>query len=131
MKLQEKLQNDLKVAMTDRNEEKKSLLRVIIGEMNRMGKELTDELVIKILKKMLENAKELNNEVEIRILSEYVPKDLTPDELLNTITKIIVENKIETIKEMGKIMQELKKLGVPYDGKLASDIIKAVFTEKK
>jgi uncharacterized protein YqeY len=46
-------------------------------------------------------------------------------ELLEKITNIINTNNYTTIKEMGKVMMELKKLGVSYDGKLASDIIKS------
>ena len=127
MTLQEKIQADLKVAMLARQTEKVSLLRVMLGEFSRLNKEVSDEQVVKILKKMSENATELGNTDEISILGEYMPKSLSKEDLIIAIDNIIKEGNITSIKEMGKIMQELKKLNVPYDGKVASEIIKTKF----
>jgi len=124
MNIQEKINVDLKNSILNKNDNEKSLLRVIIGEFNRIGKDLSDEQCIKILKKMMENAKLLNNQIEIDILVKYLPKELNSDELEILIHQIISNNYITSIKEMGKVMAELKKSGNIYDGKIASDIIK-------
>ena len=126
MKLQEQIQADLKTAMLNKDENKKNLIRVILGEFSRVGKELTDEQVIKILKKMLENAKEMSNQVEIDILETYLPKELSKEKLTALILKIIIDNGITSIKEMGKVMSGLKATGALYDGKVASEIIKTI-----
>jgi uncharacterized protein YqeY len=124
MNIQEKINVDLKNSILNKNDNEKSLLRVIIGEFNRIGKDCSDEQCIKILKKMMENAKLLNNQIEIDILVKYLPKELNSDELEILIHQIISNNSITSIKEMGKVMAELKKSGNIYDGKIASDIIK-------
>lgn len=125
MKLQEKIHSDLKNAMINKDNHRKDLLRVLIGEINREGKELSDERIIKIIKKMSENALIMNNQLEIDILSEYLPKMLTEQEIDIIISEFIMNNNITDIKQMGLIMKFLKdKYGTLIDGKIANSIIK-------
>jgi uncharacterized protein YqeY len=125
MKLQEKINQDLKNAMISKDIEKRDLLRVVIGEMNRVGKEVTDENVIKIIRKMQENAIQLNNKIEEEILDIYLPKMLSNEDLEKIISNIMTINNFSTIKDTGKIMSELKvKYPSQYDGKIASDIVR-------
>lgn len=125
MTIQEQIGVDLKQAMLQKNEGVKSLLRVVIGEFNRVGKEVSNEKATSIIKKMIDNAKEIGNQNEVTILESYVPKQLDEDTLKSIIGSIIVENHY-TVKDMGKIMAELKeRFAGQYDGKLASTIIKS------
>ncbi|NJL59152.1 MAG: GatB/YqeY domain-containing protein [Desulfobacteraceae bacterium] len=60
MKLQEKIRKDLNDAMKAKEEEKKSALRVILGEMSRLeSKELSDDDVVRLLKKLVKSEKEV------------------------------------------------------------------------
>jgi len=116
---------DLKSAMLQKNEEVKSLLRVVIGEFNRVDKTVTDEKATAILKKMVENAKELGNLKEVEILSGYLPTQLSETELREAILTISKDIDATTMKDMGKVMNGLKaKYAGMYDGKLASTLIK-------
>lgn len=125
MKLQEKIQSDLKMAMLNKDVNKRDLIRVLIGEINRMGKDVSDEDVLKIIKKMTENASLMNNEIEINILSEYLPKMLTEQEIDVIISDYILNNDINNIKQMGLVMKYLKdEYGSSIDGKIASLIFK-------
>lgn len=125
MKLQEKIHSDLKNAMINKDNHRKDLLRVLIGEINREGKELSDERIIKIIKKMSENALIMNNQLEIDILSEYLPKMLTEQEIDVIISDYILNNDINNIKQMGLVMKYLKdEYGSSIDGKIASLIFK-------
>lgn len=121
MKLQDKIKNDLKIAILN-NKDNKSFLRVIIGEMDRIGKDLDDNQIILILKKMRENALIMDNNKEIEIIDNYLPKMLSETEIKGLVSKIIKENNFSTLKDMGKTMQILKKLDeFPLiDGKIAS-----------
>lgn len=113
--------------MLAKNEFVKSILRVLIGEMNREGKTVSDERVTAIIKKMCENAKLVGNDHEITILEKYLPKQLSEDDLRTIISALIFENSF-TIKDMGKIMSSLKeKYNGQYDGKLAANVIKTIF----
>ena len=125
MNLQEKINADLKAAMIGGFTDRKDLLRVLIGEFNRIGKSLSDQEVVSIIKKMVENAKEMNNKFEIDVLSEYLPQMLTTDQLKVVIEDIIKTNNFNSIKSMGAVMNELKvKYPSKYDGKIASELIK-------
>ena len=46
---------------------------------------------------------------EVNILSAYLPKQLTEDEIKNICIETISKLKAESIKDMGKVMGELKK----------------------
>lgn len=125
MKLQEKIQSDLKVAMMNKDVPKRDLIRVLIGEINRVGKDVSDDEVSKIVKKMTDNAIELNNQIEIDILSDYLPKILTEKETEDVIDQFISDNNIDGIKQMGLVMKYLKdEFGSSVDGKVASSLIK-------
>src|SRR5579859_779168 len=124
MSLQQRIADDLKLAMKNGEEARKSLLRVIIGEMNRVDKNLPDERVIAIIKKMIEGVKLVGNVEEEKILSEYLPKQLDEAQLTTLISALIFENGY-TVKDMGKIMSSLKeKYNGQYDGKIASTLVK-------
>lgn len=125
MKLQEKIQSDLKVAMMNKDVHKRDLIRVLIGEINRVGKDVSDDDVSKIVKKMTDNAILMDNQFEIDILSNYLPKMLTEKEIENVIDQFILDNNINSIKQMGLVMKYLKdEFGSSIDGKIASSLIK-------
>ncbi len=60
MSLQEQIKKELVAAMKAKDEEKKSALRVIMGEFGRQAqKELSDEEVVKIIKKLVKSELEV------------------------------------------------------------------------
>ena len=127
MKLQEKIQSDLKTSMMNKDVIKRDLIRVLIGEINRVGKDVNDDTVVKIIRKMVENAIMMSNQNEVQILSEYLPKMMDKSETENIIKDIIDTNGYNSNKQMGLIIKELKeKYGSLIDGKTASDIIKSI-----
>lgn len=129
MTLQEKIIKDLKEAMKSGNTEKRDLLRVVVGEFNRVGKELSDDVAQKEVKKMYMNAKELGSESEATILEEYIPQELTKDQLTMLIQDMIEETGVDSMKGMGRIMGMLaKEYPNRYDGKLASQIVKEILS---
>lgn len=131
MSIQEEIHVHLRNAILTSNGEVKSLLRVVIGEMNRQGKVLTNDQVISIIKKMIENAKIIGNQKEIAILETYLPQQLSEDELGGLISALIYANNYG-VKDMGKIMTALKeKYAGRYDGKLASTLAKDLLTKEK
>lgn len=125
MTLQEMIIADLKIAMKEQKENEKSLLRVIIGEFNRVGKTINDDDAIKIIKKLKENAIEMHNDSEILILDKYLPQMLTEDDLTIVIENLITKNNVVDMKGLGIVMSKLKsRYPNQYDGKLASTIIR-------
>src|SRR6056297_3651282 len=97
MSLQEQIRQDLKTAMKDRDDEKKSALRVLIGEFGRAeSKDLTDAEVVKIIKKMMKSEQESLDQTGgtsaspyLQILESYLPKMASDDEIRQWIKENI------------------------------------------
>ena len=125
MTIQEQIHENLTSAIKGKKEDVKSILRVLIGEFNREGKVLSDDVVIPIIKKMVANAIELNNTTEADILNVYLPMQLSDHELETVIENIIRNNSYTTMRDMGSIMKDLKEnYNGLYDGSNASKMIK-------
>ena len=128
MNLQDKINTDIKMSMKNKDTDRLSILRVVKGEINRMGKEVSNESIIKIIRKMKENSDMNNNNVESNILNEYLPSMLEEKQLETIIDGIIHKNGLSEMRDMKVIMSELKNnYGSIVDGKMASEIIKNKF----
>ena len=132
MSLRDKLETDYKNALKSKDKNKISTYRLILSGIkdldinNRSGpdKKETDENDIKkLLKKMIKQRSESidvykksnRNDLleieqgEVNILSEYLPKQLGEDETRKLCSEIIEKTGASSIKDMGKVMGELKK----------------------
>ncbi len=141
--IKEKLLNDLKEAMKDKNLVRKNTVQMVRAAILQVEKdkqiELTDEQVIEIIAKESKKRKDAasefeksgredlikqNNE-EIEILSEYLPKQLSNEEIEKIVKEVITATGASSIKDMGKVMKEAKeKIGAAADGKAISDAVK-------
>jgi len=125
MTVQETINSDVKNAMRTKNVEVRDLLRVVIGEFNRVDKIVADDKALSIIKKMVENAKDQGNTGEVTILEKYLPSQMDADELNIKINEIIDDLEATSMKDMGRVMGELKAgYGGTYDGKLASTLVR-------
>ena len=132
MKLKEKIENEFKEALRSKDRLKISSFRLIISSIkdldisNRAGpnkKETDDEDIKKLLKKMVKQRLESidiykkNNRADLleveqneyNILSSFLPKQLNDDETKKICEQIISKIGASSIKDMGKVMGELKK----------------------
>lgn len=141
--IKEKLLNDLKEAMKDKNLVRKNTVQMVRAAILQVEKdkqiELTDEQVIEIIAKESKKRKDAalefeksgredlikqNNE-EIEILSEYLPKQLSNEEIEKIVKEVITATGASSIKDMGKVIKEAKeKIGAAADGKTISDAVK-------
>lgn len=88
MTLQEKLNGELKVAMKAKDSDRTWAIRVLIGEFGRQTeKELSDEQVVAIVKKLIKSERELlaakgqDSSPFLSIMEEYLPKAATEEEI--------------------------------------------------
>ena len=132
MSLRDKIETDYKNALKSKDKNKISTYRLILSGIkdldinNRSGpdKKETDENDIKkLLKKMIKQRSESievykksnRNDLleieqsEVNILSEYLPKQLGEDETKKLCSEIIEKTGASSIKDIGKVMGELKK----------------------
>ena len=132
MSLREKIESDYKNALKSKDKNKISTYRLILSGIkdldinNRSGpnkKETDDEDIKKLLKKMIKQRSESievykkNNrgdlleieENEVNVLSEYLPQQMSEEETISICKQIIEKTGASSIKEMGKVMGELKQ----------------------
>lgn len=129
MSLQEQIRQDLKAAMKDRDEEKKSALRVLIGEFGRAeSKDLTDAEVVKIIKKMIKSEQDSLEQSGgtsasryLQILESYLPKRASDDEIRQWITDNIdfsqYKNKMQAMRDI------MAHFGESADGSRVKEIL--------
>jgi uncharacterized protein YqeY len=103
-----------------------SVLRTLIGELDRVDKNPSDDVVLKTISKIVDANIEFNmNEFETAILSQYLPKKLSELEITTIVKHQITTNQYTGMKDMGKIMKFFQdNYPSQYDGKLVSNIIK-------
>lgn len=116
---------------------KASILTTLLGELSTKttgtGIMLSDDLILQTTKKFIKNNEETMNTtfdmdvlrkltIENNCLQEFMPKQLTEDELRAKIKFLCATGEVCS---MGSVMAELKnQFGGQYDGKLASQIIR-------
>ena len=146
--LKEKLLKDLKNSVKEKNVVRKNVVQMIRAAILQKEKdnqiELNDEEIMQIIAKEAKTRKDalpdyeksgredLIKEVkeEIAIIEEYLPKQLTKEEILPIIQEIINKTGASSIKDMGKVMGEAKKqLGVSADGKTISECVKELLSK--
>ena len=132
MFLKDKIDNDYKKVLKAKDKAKISTFRLILSSIkdleisNRSGpnKKVTDnEDIKKLLKKMIKQRSESieiykkNNrqdlseveQGEVQVLTSYLPKQLSEEETNKVCKETIKKIGANSIKDIGKIMEELKK----------------------
>ena len=132
MNLKNKINLDYNEALKAKDKSKISTYRLILSAIkdldiaNRSGpnkKDTDDDDIKKLLKKMIKQRAESidvykkNNrddllkieENEHKILSDYLPKQLSEEETKKICSEVVKNLGASSIKDMGKVMGELKK----------------------
>ena len=148
MNLKDKINNDLKDAMKSgdklRLETVRSIRALILEfEKSGSGKEFTDEEGLRILtvaaKKRKESIEQYKNagrtdlsdkeEAELKIIEEYLPKQLTTEEILAEVKKIAEEVGVKTKEVFPKVMPlAAKSLKGKADGKVIREILEKLLS---
>lgn len=140
MNLKEKINEDLKAAMKSRDKTRLGTIRSIralILEFEKSGadKKLTPETELKLLTTAVKKRKESieqysragrndlseKEQAELNVLMEYMPKQLTLDEIKNEIGKIAVELGTKSREDFPRLMPNAMKV---LKGKADGNIVK-------
>ena len=141
--LKEKLLEDLKNSMKEKNVVRKNVIQMVRAAILQVEKdnhvELDDNQIIDIIAKESKKRKDslvdyeksgredLINEIkeEIVILSEYLPKQLSLEEVEAIVKEVISEVGATSMKDIGKVMKAAKgKIGAASDGKTINEAVK-------
>ena len=141
----QRLKDDLKVAMREKDNLKRDTIRLVMSSIKQIEvderREVTDEDVLKIIQKGIKQREDAinfakdggrddlveQNQKEIDILKNYLPKQLSDDELKSIIIDIIEKVGATSMKDMGKVMGvATKELSGKADGKRINQIVKEI-----
>lgn len=143
--LKEKLMEDLKLAMKEKDEIRKNTVQMVRAAILQIEKDkgikVEDEKIIEIIAKEVKGKKDalkdfekaeredLINQTkeEISILEKYLPKQLTKEEIKLEVEKVIKDTGASSIKDMGIVMKEAKsRIGAAADGRTINEIVKEI-----
>lgn len=148
MSLEEKINNDIKAAMLAKEKEKLNALRAIKSALlllktEKAGAEITPEAELGLLQKLVKQRKEsaelyksqnrqdLYEEemAQYEVITQYLPAQMSADEIKNVVSQLIADNNISGIKEMGKLMGlATKQLAGKADNKTVAEIVKSLLS---
>jgi uncharacterized protein YqeY len=142
--LKQLITNDMKLAMKAQDKPALKAIRMILGAIKQKEIddriELNDSQVLTVIQKMVKQRKDSISqfsdagrtdlveieESELVIINNYMPEQLSDDEVDAAVTKAIADSGADSMKDMGKLMGILK---VQLDGKAdmgaVSQLIKA------
>jgi len=143
MSLKQKLKDDLKLAMREKNIVKRDSIRSINTMIKQIEvderKELNDEDILKLIQKGIKQREEAiaqykeasredlveKEQEQVDVFKEYMPQQLSDEDLETAMKEIIAEVGATTIKDMGKVMGTAsKKLTGVADGKRINEMTK-------
>jgi len=143
MGLLQELQNEMKRALKNKEKDRLSTLRMLISEVKKVQidakKELTDEEIIQILQKYAKQRKDAIEQYkkagredlvekelkELDIVKEFLPKQLSIEELEKIVEDVINELNASSMRDMGRVMKAvMSKVSGRADGSIVSQIVK-------
>ena len=145
MNFQDQLNSKLKAAMREKNKVALESLRAIKSAIlllqTQSGAKKTpdDAEITKLLQKLVKQRKESASifreqgrvdlaepeEAQIEVISQFLPEQLSAEEVEKVIDEVIQSVGATTMKDMGKVMgMANKQLAGKADGKLIAEIVK-------
>jgi uncharacterized protein YqeY len=111
MPLQDRIRADLKTAMKEKDETRKSALRVILGEFARSEtKDLTDEEAVRVLRKLQKSEREVlarqaaEGSAYLDVIEAYLPRMATDEEIRGWIEANVdfsrFKNRMQAMREI-------------------------------
>ena len=145
--LKEELLEDLKESMKEQNVTRKNVVQMVRAAILQIEKDkliqVDDDQILEIIAKEAKKRRDsipdyeksgrqdLLDQIneEIVILEEYLPEQLSVEEVEEKVKEIVEEIGANSMKDMGRVMKAAKeKLGTSADGKTINDIAKKILS---
>ncbi|MCL2131320.1 MAG: GatB/YqeY domain-containing protein [Lentimicrobiaceae bacterium] len=146
MSLEQRINEDIKAAMLAKEKEKLNALRavkaaILLLKTSEGNVEITEEIEINLLQKLAkqrrdaaelyknQNREDLYQEEieQLEFISQYLPEQLSEEDIANVLQTLIAENNLSGMKDMGKLMGlASKKMAGKADNKIISEIVKKI-----
>ena len=150
MALEQKIQQDIMAAMKAHDFVRTNAVRaiksaILLAKTAEGGKkELVDADIVKLIQKLIKQRKEAaeqyvaagrqeladNELAEAAILEEYVPRQLSPEEITERVREIIAQTGATSPSDMGKVMGVAsKQMAGLADGRTLSGIVRELLAQ--
>lgn len=143
MAIKDQLMQDLKEAMKNKEDVRKSVITLIraavkqreVDERVELSEEQVQDIIAKQLKQRRDSLEEFKKagredlieqtQKEIEIITTYLPAQLSIEEIETLVDEAIAETGATSVKEMGKIMSVLNpKTKGRADGKVVNEVVR-------
>lgn len=147
MKLIDQIHEDLKRSLKAKDGTRVSVLRFLLSSIKNREIEkkeaLTDEEVLSEIASSAKRRREsveafteggredlvAREETELAILQEYLPRQLTPEEIRGAVQEVVQSVGASSMNDLGKVMKELMpRMRGKADGKLVSEIVREILS---
>lgn len=137
-----KIREDLKEALKLRDKERASILRMLLSEIKNteiaQRKPLDDDKILDVISKAVKQHREsieafkqgnrddlvAQEEAELSILMEYLPKQMSRNEIKSAAQRVIETVEVKGMKGKGSVMAQLMpQLKGKADGKEVSEVV--------
>lgn len=145
MGLREKVLEDIKVAMKNKEAERLSAIRMLQAAIKNREIELrpnaiTEEEVVAVIKKLTKQRKDSITEfekagrtdlvdkekAELKVLEAYLPAQMSQDQVAAVVEKVIADLGANSQKQMGQVMKEvIARTSGQADNRMVSELVKA------
>ncbi|MDG2395010.1 GatB/YqeY domain-containing protein [Candidatus Thioglobus sp.] len=143
--LKTRITNDMKLAMKAKDKEALKAVRMIIGAIKQREVderiELDDIQVLAVIQKMVKQRKDSISqfkdagrtdlvdveEAELAVINNYMPEQLSEDEILVVVDKAIADTGASSMQDMGKLMGLIKS---QLDGSADMGVVSAIIRSK-
>lgn len=150
--LKQRIQDALKVAMREGDEDRKTVLRLLVAHIKNAeveartdgrGGVLSDGDVLALIRREIKQHEEslleaktanrddlvAQQQHELEILKEFLPRQLSREEIIELAKQAIIEVNATSPKQHGQVMKALQpKVKDIADGKLVSEVVRELLT---
>jgi hypothetical protein len=145
MEIREKIMNDMKSAMREKDQVRLEAIRFLQAAIKNREIEvrpnaITADDVLSVIKKMVKQRKESieqyqaanrqdlvdKENAELKVIEGYLPAQMSKEQIEAIVAQVIAETKASSIKDMGTVMKAvIAKTAGAADNKLVSEAIKS------
>jgi uncharacterized protein YqeY len=148
MGLKEKLEEDLKQALRNKDGTQKTTLRLALAAIKNTeiakGRELDNKELIAVISQQAKQRREsitqfaeggrqdlvTQEEEELKILLEYLPPQLSEEEIIARASEVVEQVKATSPAQMGEVMRVLMpELKGKADGQVVGKIVKEILSQ--
>ena len=147
MSLTQDIRKEMFEASKVGNTKEADILKLVLADIKNeeisTGGTLTDEQVLKVLRKQkkrvqdsIEGFTKMNREdliskekEQLQVLERYLPAQMSEEDITKVVKKVIEESNATSLKDMGMIMgKSMKELGDGADGNIVRNIVQGLLS---